>query len=87
MNTAPALSSLARLRAKTDRQLTVLLRRELERGLSLVNQSRPCDAKRSYKKVEMLLAIAELPGPERDRLQRKLDCLREALSQRAMSAA
>jgi len=87
MNTAPASGSLAQLRAKTDRQLTVLLRRELERGHSLVDGSRLCAARRSYQTAETLLAMAQLAGPERDRLQRELDRLREALSRRAMSAA
>jgi hypothetical protein len=87
MNTAPAPSSLERLRAKTDRQLAVLLRRELDRGLAHANQARPCDARRSYQTAETLLAMAEMSAADRFRLQQKLDQLRDALPRCAMSAA
>jgi len=86
MNTAPALM-LQRLRAKTDRQLAVLVRRELDRGLDHLRQSRPCAAKRSYEAAEVLLAMAELSAADRARLELKLDQLRAALPRCAMSAA
>jgi hypothetical protein len=87
MTTAPASSSLQRLRAKTDRQLAVLIRRELDRGLAQANQARPCDARRIYDTAETLLAVAELSAADRARLQQKLDQLRDALPRCAMSAA
>ena len=87
MTTAPALSSLQRLRAKTDRQLAVLVRRELDRGLAHANQAQPCDARRSYHTAETLLAMAELSAVDRAGLQQKLDQLRDALPRCAMSAA
>ncbi|HXB68587.1 MAG TPA: hypothetical protein VNY05_10105 [Candidatus Acidoferrales bacterium] len=87
MTTAPAPSSLQRLRAKTDRQLAVLVRRELDRGLALANQARPCDARRSYMTAETLLAMTELSAADRVRLQQRLDQLRDALPRCAMSAA
>jgi hypothetical protein len=87
MTTAPAPSSLQRLRAKTDRQLAVLVRRELDRGLALANQARPCDARRSYMTAETLLAMTELSAADRARLQQRLDQLRDALPRCAMSAA
>jgi len=87
MNTAPAPSSLESLRAKTNRQLAVLVRRELDRGLALVSQARYCDARRIYETAETLLAMAELPAQDRCRLQQKLEQLRDALPRCAMSAA
>jgi hypothetical protein len=87
MTTAPAPSSLQRLRAKTDRQLAVLVRRELDRGLALANQARPCDARRSYMTAETLLAMTELSAADRARLQQRLDQLRDALPRCATSAA
>ena len=87
MNIATSRSALERLRAKTDQQLAVLLRREVKRGSSLVNQSRLCDAKRSYERAEALFALAPLTAAERLRLREQLDELREALSVRAMTAA
>ena len=87
MNTASAPSALQRIRAKTDRQLAVLLRRELKRGLALANQARHCDALRSYETAEALLSMAELPSTDRVRLQAELEQLRDALPARAMSAA
>jgi hypothetical protein len=87
MNTAPATAELQKLRAKTDRQLAVLVRREVKRGQALVNQARTCDAKRSYETAETLLAMTELPVADRERLQQELDLLRESLGQRTMSAA
>jgi hypothetical protein len=87
MTTAPASSSLQSLRAKTDRQLAVLIRRELDRGLSHANQARPCEARRIYNTAETLLAMAELSTADRARLQQRLDRLRDALPRCAMSAA
>ncbi len=87
MNTVAARSSLAKLRAKTDRQLADLVRRELDHGSAFANVARYEDAKRSYEIAEALLAISQLPGPDRVKLQQELDQLRDALPQRAMSAA
>jgi hypothetical protein len=87
MNTAPASSSLQKLRAKTDRQLAVLVRRELDRGLAHVNQARPADARRSYETAEALLAMAQLAAADRVHLQENLERLREALPRCAVSAA
>ena len=56
----PEPAKLSELRAKTDRQLAVLVRRELDRGLALANQARPCDARRIYMTAETLLAMTEL---------------------------
>jgi hypothetical protein len=87
MNTATRPVALQALRAKTDRQLAVLVRREIKRGQTLVDQARSCDARRSYEAAEALLALAELPAQEQLRLRQELDQLRESLGECAMSAA
>jgi hypothetical protein len=87
MTTALKSSSLQRLRAKTDRQLAVLLRHELDHGLALANQARACEALRTYKTAERLLAMAELSPADRIWLQQRLEQLRDALPRCAMSAA
>ena len=87
MNSASRPSALQRLRDKTDRQLAVLLRHELKRGLALANQACSDEAIRSYEAAEALLTMAELPATDRIRMQKELEQLRDALPARAMSAA
>lgn len=87
MNTAPATSALERLRAKTDRQLAALLRREVKRGMALLNQARLSEAMRSYETAERLLTMVELSAQDQVRLQEELAQFRDALPRRAMTAA
>jgi len=87
MNSPSPRSSLQRLRAKTDRQLAVLLRHELDRGLAHATQSRYCEAMRSLENAETLFAMAELKEADRVRLQEIIDQLRDSLPARTMSAA
>jgi hypothetical protein len=86
MNTAPARSSLAQLRAKTDRELAILVRRELNRSLTFVNQARCRDAERSLATAKTLLALTEISGNARASLEQEMDRIRQALPC-AMSAA
>lgn len=67
MNTA-----LAQLRAKTDRDLAVVIRREVERSIELTGQSRYIEAAQVSRKARTLLAVANLPERERARLERML---------------
>ena len=68
MNTA-----LAQLRAKTDRELAVLIRRELQRGLALAARGRYTEAARLNQRARAWLAVANLPASERARLERLLE--------------
>jgi hypothetical protein len=86
MNTATARSSLAQLRAKTDRELAILVRRELNRGLTFANQSRCRDAERSLATAKTLLALTEISRNARTSLEQEMDQIRQALPC-AMSAA
>jgi hypothetical protein len=64
MNTA-----LAQLRAKTDRELAVLIRRELQRSLALAARGRHTEAARVNERARAWLAVANLPAPDRARLE------------------
>jgi hypothetical protein len=86
MNTATARSSLAQLRAKTDRELAILVRRELNRGWTFANQARCRDAERSLATVKTLLALSEISGHACASLEQEMDRIRRALPC-AMSAA
>ena len=69
---------LAELRAKTDRQLVILLRSRLDGGLASRAQ-----AKRAYAEVRVLLpTVREVTEAERRRLELKLARLRGFLEER-----
>ena len=87
MNTAAAGNSLSHLRAKTDRELGILARRELERALALAGRAHYHDARRAYLTARNLLAISETTGDERALLENKLEELRGALDRPTLTAA
>jgi len=67
MNTA-----LARLRAKTDRELAVLIRRELQQSRNLAACGRYAEAARRSELVRSLLAVANLSPQEREGIEHQL---------------
>jgi hypothetical protein len=71
--------ALARLRAKTDRELSILAEKQLEQTLILADAGRHCEAARSYDSVRRLLTVAELPAPQRARLEKRLASVRAAI--------
>jgi len=79
--------ALARLRAKTDRELGILAEKQLEQAAQLVDGGCYIAASRSYHTVRSLLVVAELPAAQRARLERRLDSLRAALEQPASAVA
>jgi hypothetical protein len=75
-------SKLAELRAKTDRQLIVLIRSTLDEGL----RSRG-EAEKAYSEVRVLLpTIRDVTEAERRRLESKLARLRDSLRTRPTHA-
>ena len=79
-------SKLTELRRKTDRELPVIIQRELERGLILAgvaaSKASPLYAKadKIYSKMKTLLpTLARADQSERTRLESKLQELRVAL--------
>jgi hypothetical protein len=86
MKTAPR-TSLTRLRAKTDRDLAILVRLELDRGFTLIRESRCSEAERRYRSAKTFLAVADVSAKERAALLEDLETLRRTLPRCAMSAA
>jgi hypothetical protein len=86
MNPAPTRSSLTELRAKTDRELAILVRRELNRSLTFANEARCRDAERSLAAAKTLLALTEISGNARASLEQEMDQIRQTLPC-AMSAS
>jgi len=75
-------SKLAELRAKTDRQLVILIRSTLDDRL----RSRG-EAERAYSEVRVLLpTLRNVTEAERRRLEAKLARLQELLDERPMRA-
>ena len=75
-------SKLAELRAKTDRQLVILIRSTLDDGL----RSR-VEAERAYSEVRALLpTLRNVTQAERRRLEAKLARLRELIDEPPMRA-
>lgn len=68
MNTA-----LARLRAKTDRQLAELIRKEFDRAIALAAHGRYAEAAQSAELVRTLLPVSNMASHERERIARQLD--------------
>jgi hypothetical protein len=82
MNTA-----LARLRAKTDRELSILVARQLKRSLADAKRRNYQEAASGYHSARALLAVADLTPAQREKLERMLFELRSHLEQPASAVA
>jgi len=80
-------TALARLRAKTDQELSILVARQLQRSLALSHRTNYHDVVRVYELCRALLAVAELPPARRSDLERLLDQLRARVEQPAAAVA
>ena len=72
-------TTLARLRAKTDRELVLLVARQLNRSRKLAGRGAHRDAVKDYLAAEALLAVANIPPPERARLECLLHSVRQTI--------
>jgi hypothetical protein len=79
--------ALARLRAKTDRELSILAERQLEQTLTLVEMGRYRDAARACDIARRLLAVAQVPAAQRARMEQQLARVRAAIDQPAAAVA
>ena len=61
-------TALAQLRAKTDRELAVLIRKEFERAIELTAEGRYAEAAKIGEQARALLSVANLPVQERARI-------------------
>ena len=82
MNTA-----LARLRAKTDQDLSILIARQLQRGLALSHRSNRHDIDQVYETSRALLAVAELSPAKRANLERMMGELRARIERPTSAVA
>ena len=78
-------SALARLRAKTDRELGVLAGRQLRRARKLAGRGAGRDAAKDYLSARVLLTVAELSPAKRARLECLLHDVRKVI-ERPLSA-
>jgi hypothetical protein len=65
-------TAIARLRAKTDRELVLLVRREFDRTKILTARGHYAEAARRAELVRALLPVTNLSAPERERMERQL---------------
>ena len=72
-------TALARLRAKTDRELCVLIAKQLQRSRNLAVRGACHDAAKEYIAAVSLLAVAHIPAAERARLERQLHEVRQTI--------
>jgi len=72
-------TALARLRAKTDRELCTLVTRQLHRSRKLANRGAYSDAAKDFLTARDLLAVANIPAGERLRLERLLNEVRQSV--------
>lgn len=82
MNTGQAQISLTELRSRTDRQLLVLARNEIERAMKCARRNANPEAEERYAKARTLLIVLRRSGAECADLERKLDEVRATLDER-----
>ena len=87
MSTATAGSALNQLRARTDRELAILVRRELDRSLTFAKEGRCRDAERSLATAKTLLVVIDISGSARASLEQQIDEVRRAMPACVMTAA
>ena len=72
-------TALARLRAKTDRELGILVARQLRRSRKLAALGVYRDAAKDFLTARDLLAVANVPAAERARLERLMHEVRQTI--------
>ena len=72
-------TAIARLRAKTDRELCTLVARQLLRSRKLAGRGALSEAAKEYLTAASLLAVADIPPAERARLERLMHDVRKTV--------
>jgi hypothetical protein len=72
-------TAIARLRAKTDRELCTLATRQLQRSRKLASRGALSEAARDYLSAQALLAVADIPVAERAKLERLMHEVRQTI--------
>ena len=86
MNQTASSRGLVELRCKTNRELTALIRRQIQRAFN-VAEDEPGTAARLHHEVKRLLWVVELQSGERLRLEARLKQLAEAIGCRRHACA
>lgn len=79
MNMVQSRLSLPELRGRTDRELVILVAREIERSQKLARQGAIAEAEAIYVQAKVLLGIARAPDPQRSEMEARLDQTRAAI--------
>jgi hypothetical protein len=72
-------TALARLRAKTDKELCTLVARQLQRSRKLASRGSYSAAAKDFLTARALLSVANIPQTERIRLERLLNEVRQTV--------
>lgn len=80
-------TALAQLRAKTDRDLVLLIRRELQRSKAEAEEGRWMQAADAIKRAEAWLSLANLTSAERARLARSIANARASIEMPEVACA
>jgi hypothetical protein len=71
--------ALARLRARTDRELGILAEKQLEQTLRLAQAGKNEEAMCAYRATRRLLTVTNLPSMQRDRIEDQMARIETAL--------
>jgi hypothetical protein len=80
-------TALAQLRAKTDRDLVLLIRRELQRSKAEAEEGRWMQAADAIKRAEAWLKLANLTSAEGARLERSIANARASIEMPEVACA
>jgi hypothetical protein len=80
-------TALARLRAKTDQDVSTLVARQLKRSLADAKRGHYQDVTRTYRFARTVIAVAGLPPAHREPLERYLAALRPHIELPASAVA
>ena len=80
-------TALARIRAKTDQELCILVARQLHRSRKLASRGAYRDAAKDYLAAQALLAVANIPPAERAHLERLMHEVRQSIELPATAVA
>jgi precorrin-6x reductase len=79
MNTAQTSLSLPELRSRTDRELVILVGKEIERSLKFAGRGAIAEAEAAHHQARVLLRVARAPDPQRSEMETRLDHARAAI--------
>lgn len=82
MNSAQTPLSLLELRSKTDRELVILVGREIERSLRFAGCGAIAEADAAHLQAKALLRVARAPDPQRSEMEARLDHARATIDRR-----